>query len=124
MRKSPAVSPAFPPGNSPSAKNSSGAWSALANSSIAKCVLPSLSANPPAPPVFPCHFHRAFTAVHQQTPHACGTALRLAHARASLENGTTVAATAHPAGFSNSPAFTRLFRAHFGVNPSQIRKIG
>jgi AraC family transcriptional regulator len=71
----------------------------------------------------PYHFHRAFTAVHQRTPHAYVTVLRLARARASLEAGASVAATADAVGFANPPALTRLFRAHFGVNPSQIRKI-
>ncbi|MFN0107126.1 MAG: helix-turn-helix domain-containing protein [Bryobacteraceae bacterium] len=72
----------------------------------------------------PFHFHRAFTAAHRQTPHAYVTALRLSRARTQLEGGATVADTAHDAGFANAPAFTRLFGAHFGVNPSKVRKIG
>lgn len=71
----------------------------------------------------PYHFHRAFTAVHLRTPHVYVTALRLARARADLECGASVTATADAIGFANPPAFTRLFRAHFGINPSQIRKI-
>lgn len=71
----------------------------------------------------PYHFHRAFTAAHQQTPHVYVTALRLARARTDLENGASVTATAGAIGFANPPAFTRVFRMHFGINPSQIRKI-
>ena len=47
-----------------------------------------------------------------QTPHAYVTALRLAHARASLERGATVADTADGIGFSNRPAFTLLNSQH------------
>ncbi|MBI2687925.1 MAG: helix-turn-helix transcriptional regulator [Acidobacteria bacterium] len=72
----------------------------------------------------PFHFHRAFTAAHQQTPHEYVTALRMERARADLTRGASAGDTAINTGFANSPAFTRLFRSHFGLNPSQIRKIG
>jgi len=68
------------------------------------------------------HFHRAFTQVHGRTPHAYVTEVRLARARVLLEGGSRVEEAAASAGFSGAPAFTRSFRARYGVTPGALRK--
>jgi AraC family transcriptional regulator len=71
------------------------------------------------------HLHRAFKATFRQTPHAYLTGLRLNRARALLREGWTVTEASLEVGFASMSAFSRLFRAHFGVSPSsQISKIG
>lgn len=72
----------------------------------------------------PFHFHRAFAASHQTTPHTYLTRLRLAAARAQIEKGLRIADAAFGAGFESPPAFTRLFKMRYGVTPSEIRKNG
>jgi AraC family transcriptional regulator len=71
------------------------------------------------------HLHRAFVRTFRQTPHAYLTTLRLNRARSLLTSGTSVTEASMDVGFTSMSAFSRLFRAHFGVSPSsQIRKIG
>jgi len=72
----------------------------------------------------PYHFHRAFSAAHQTTPHAYLTRLRLEIAKERIANGALISDAADGAGFSNPPSFTRLFRMHYGMTPTQFRKIG
>jgi AraC-like DNA-binding protein len=70
------------------------------------------------------HLHRAFVATFQETPHGYLTALRLKRARSLLNRGSSVTEACMEVGFTSMSAFSRLFRAHFGVRPStQIRKI-
>ena len=68
------------------------------------------------------HFHRAFRQVHGSTPHAYLTGLRLARAKDLLRRGTSVLETCLDCGFQSPTSFSRLFRARFGILPSQIRK--
>lgn len=68
------------------------------------------------------HFHRAFTQAYGRTPHAYATVLRLARARVLLEDGLPVEEAARSVGFSGAPAFTRSFRARYGVTPGTLRK--
>lgn len=77
--------------------------------------------------ISPYHLHRAFKRVFRLTPHAYLTRLRLERARALLQSGNTALETTLELGFASPSAFTRLFRAHYGVPPSahsKIRKIG
>ncbi len=69
------------------------------------------------------HFHRAFRQIHGLTPHVYVTRLRLARARDLLGRGSSVLETCLECGFQSPTSFSRLFRARFGVLPSQIRKI-
>jgi len=69
----------------------------------------------------PFHFHRAFRQVHRQTPHSYVTTLRLTRARDLLGRGTSVLETCLECGFQSPTSFSRLFRAHFGILPSQIK---
>jgi AraC-like DNA-binding protein len=68
------------------------------------------------------HFHRAFTQVFQKTPHTYLTEVRLARAHALLRAGLPVTQVCAGVGFTSASSFSRLFRAHFGVAPSAIRK--
>lgn len=73
------------------------------------------------------HLHRAFRRVYRLTPHAYLTGLRLARARGLLQNGRAVTDVAIDVGFTSLSAFSRLFRARYGLPPSsvpKIRKIG
>ncbi len=70
----------------------------------------------------PFHFHRGFTKAFQQTPHGYLTGLRLERARRMLESGTTALHACLETGFSSPAAFSRLFRTHFGVLPSEARR--
>jgi len=73
------------------------------------------------------HLHRAFKRVFRLTPHAYLTGLRLERARVLLQNGQPVTDAAMDLGFTSLSAFSRLFRARYGLPPSavpKIRKIG
>jgi AraC-like DNA-binding protein len=77
--------------------------------------------------ISPYHLHRSFKLVFRLTPHAYLTRLRLERARALLDAGNSALETTLELGFTSPSAFTRLFRAHYGVPPSahsKIRKIG
>jgi AraC-like DNA-binding protein len=68
------------------------------------------------------HFHRAFTQVFQKTPHTYLTEVRLARAHALLRAGQPVTQVCAAVGFTSASSFSRLFRTHFGLAPSAIRK--
>lgn len=70
------------------------------------------------------HFHRSFTQVFERTPHAYLTSVRLARAQSLLRSGVPVLEACVEVGFTSQSSFGRLFRAHYGVPPSAIRKIG
>lgn len=69
----------------------------------------------------PFHFHRGFTQAFQQTPHEYLTGLRLEQARRMMAGGATVLEACVTVGFSSASAFSRLFRARYGVAPSAVR---
>jgi AraC family transcriptional regulator len=73
--------------------------------------------------VSPYHLHRAFRRVFRLTPHAYLTKLRLEKARTLLQSGHSALETTVALGFTSPSAFTRLFRSHYGVPPSQHSKI-
>jgi AraC family transcriptional regulator len=70
----------------------------------------------------PFHFHRGFTRAFQHTPHTYLTSLRLAQARELLESGASALEACLEVGFSSPSAFSRLFRAHYGLPPSSARR--
>jgi AraC family transcriptional regulator len=69
----------------------------------------------------PFHFHRGFTQAFQQTPHEYLTGLRLEQARRMMAGGAAVLEACVTVGFSSASAFSRLFRARYGVAPSAVR---
>jgi len=72
----------------------------------------------------PYHFHRAFTSVFGETPHACLVRNRLGRAARLLQRGgRSVTQVCLDTGFESVPSFTTLFRKQFGVSPGKFRKI-
>jgi AraC family transcriptional regulator len=72
----------------------------------------------------PYHFHRSFQKVFGETPHRYLVRHRLSRAMGLLlERDRSVTEVCVGCGFESLPSFSSLFRAHFGVAPSQIRKI-
>jgi AraC family transcriptional regulator len=69
------------------------------------------------------HLHRAFKQVFRSTPHAYLTKIRMERGRILLETGHSALETSVALGLANPSAFTRLFRAHYGVPPSAYSKI-
>jgi AraC-like DNA-binding protein len=70
------------------------------------------------------HFHRLFSQVFQQTPHAYVTDIRMSRAHSLLRSGCSVEAACDAAGFASTSSFGRRFRRKFGVAPGSVRKIG
>ena len=69
------------------------------------------------------HFHRAFTSLFGETPHAYVTRRRLERARDALvgsERAVTEIALDH--GFESPSSFSTLFRRRFGMSPSECRQ--
>jgi AraC family transcriptional regulator len=70
----------------------------------------------------PFHFHRVFRALVGETPIDHVRRLRLERAARGLKmTSTGVGELARLAGYESHEAFTRAFRGHFGVTPSQFR---
>lgn len=71
----------------------------------------------------PFHFHRAFKAIFNQTPHAYLTSERLRYARHLLLAGHhSVTEACLECGFTSLGSFSSLFRKKFGHSPSSITK--
>ncbi|MEJ1161677.1 AraC family transcriptional regulator [Prosthecomicrobium sp. N25] len=71
------------------------------------------------------HFHRIYRAMMQETVAGTVSRLRLARAAADLrESALPVPVVARRAGFGSAAAFTRAFRARFGVTPAAYRRAG
>jgi AraC-like DNA-binding protein len=68
------------------------------------------------------HFHRAFRRAFDRTPHQYLTELRMARAKAMLEQGAWVTEVCVAVGMSSVSSFSQLFRAHQGVSPSRLRR--
>lgn len=62
---------------------------------------------------------RQFAQAYGLTPFAWLQQQRLAHARAAIARGHTLAQAAAEAGFADQSHLTRLFRRHFGMTPGQ-----
>jgi len=73
----------------------------------------------------PFHFHRVYRAIAGETPAETAARARLQGAAiALLKGGETVAAVARRAGYGSQAAFTRAFRAAYGLPPSAYRARG
>jgi AraC family transcriptional regulator len=72
----------------------------------------------------PFHFHRVFSAVVGESPVEYVRRLRLERAARELRQSTRqVQHVAREAGYGSHEAFTRAFRAQFGVAPSAFRRL-
>lgn len=70
----------------------------------------------------PSHFHRRFRETFGCTPHAWMERLRMRRALSLLREGRlNVSETAEAAGYANVYYFSRAFKRHFGVTPSDVR---
>lgn len=67
------------------------------------------------------HFHRGFAKAFGYTPHEYLTRLRLERARSMIEAGSQVLEAGVAVGFSSGSAFSRAFRARYGVTPGALR---
>ncbi|ONG45567.1 AraC family transcriptional regulator [Pseudoroseomonas deserti] len=73
----------------------------------------------------PCHFHRIYRLLAGETPAETVARQRLSLAAAALlKSRTPVAAVAKAAGYGSVAAFTRAFRAQFGLPPAAYRLQG
>jgi AraC family transcriptional regulator len=72
----------------------------------------------------PYHFHRQFRARMGEPPKRYVRRLRLERAAATLKlSSCSVSDVAFAAGYATHEAFTRAFRAHFGVSPLAFRAL-
>ncbi|HVG59262.1 MAG TPA: AraC family transcriptional regulator [Hyalangium sp.] len=71
----------------------------------------------------PFHFHRVFRAIVGESPGDHVKRLRLERAAHYLKMGeASVSSLASMGGYTSHEAFTRAFKGHFGVTPSQFRE--
>ncbi|MGB1239029.1 MAG: helix-turn-helix domain-containing protein [Pseudomonadales bacterium] len=66
---------------------------------------------------FFCHFRSALSCTPQEFLYQ----LRLKHAAQLLTQGNSVTAACYASGYNNCSHFSRSFRQHYGVSPSQYR---
>jgi len=73
----------------------------------------------------PFHFHRVYRAIAGETPVETAARARLQGAAIALLRGSEpVAAVAKRAGYGSQAAFTRAFRAAYGIPPAAYRARG
>ncbi|MBR0680503.1 AraC family transcriptional regulator [Roseomonas eburnea] len=73
----------------------------------------------------PFHFHRVYRAITGETPVETAARARLQEAAiALLKGGEKVALVARRAGYGSQAAFTRAFRAAYGIPPAAYRARG
>jgi AraC family transcriptional regulator len=71
----------------------------------------------------PFHFHRAFSAVFGETPHAYRTRRRLERASRMLkETDVPVTDVCLDTGFESVGSFSTLFRRRYGASPKKFRR--
>ena len=71
----------------------------------------------------PFHFHRAFSAVFGETPHAYRTRRRLERAARLLgETDAPVIDVCLDTGFESAASFSTLFRRRYGASPTEFRR--
>ncbi len=71
----------------------------------------------------PFHFHRAFSAVFGETPHAYRTRRRLERAARLLgETDAPVIDVCLDTGFESAGSFSTLFRRRYGASPTEFRR--
>lgn len=73
--------------------------------------------------VSPYHLHRAFTQIHECTPHNYLTQLRLRRAYSLLLEGSGVGEVCAQLGWASRSSFSRLFVRHFGHPPSSVGRL-
>ena len=83
---------------------------------------PSLKELAGAAAVSPCHFHRVWRALTNETVRETVLRLRLEASQALLQvRDASVAETAMAVGFGTPQSFARAFRRHTGLTPSEHR---
>ena len=71
------------------------------------------------------HFHRVFAAMTGETPAETLRRIRLnAAAHLLVREGAPVASVAHSVGYGDAVAFSRAFRAAYGLTPGAFRRRG
>jgi AraC family transcriptional regulator len=86
---------------------------------------PGLEALAAAAAFSPFHFHRVYHLVAGETPAQTAARARLGGAAAALLKGAApVATVARRAGYGSQAAFTRAFRAAYGIPPGAYRARG
>lgn len=71
----------------------------------------------------PFHFQKLFRKLYRETPHEYLTRSRLAIARELIEDGEmTVTQACAEVGFQSLASFSRLFKKHYGIAPSDLRR--
>jgi AraC family transcriptional regulator len=71
----------------------------------------------------PFHFHRAFSAIFGETPHAYRTRRRLERAARLLkETDTPVIDVCLDTGFESAGSFSTLFQRRYGASPTAFRR--
>ena len=71
------------------------------------------------------HFHRIFTAQVGESAVSYVRRLRLERAGRKLRMGAVdITEVALAAGYDSHAAFSKAFRQHFGVSPSEFRQLG
>ena len=74
--------------------------------------------------ISPCWFNRRFKQVTKMTPLQYILSVRLANAKTLLETKDyNVTETAYAVGFHNPLYFSKMFSKHFGISPSEYRKL-
>lgn len=68
------------------------------------------------------HFARVFAELEGQPPHRFLLGVRLAQARARLQEGAGVTDTCYAVGFSSLSHFVATFRRHTGLRPSDVAR--
>jgi AraC family transcriptional regulator len=70
------------------------------------------------------HFHRIFTAGVGENIAAYVRRVRLERAARKLRMGAVdITEVAHAAGYDTHAAFSKAFKQHFGLSPSQFRRL-
>ena len=70
------------------------------------------------------HFYRLFERSTRMTPHVYLNLLRMELAvKSVVHTGDSLSTVSNTLGFSNQSHFTRFFRDHAGVNPSEFRNV-
>lgn len=68
------------------------------------------------------HFIRIYRKYYGRTPYAYLQEVRMARAKALLQQGTSIKDACYAVGFDSIPSFTRLYKASTGVSPSHEKR--
>lgn len=71
------------------------------------------------------HFHRVFTQEVEESPSAYIRRVRMERAGRKLRMGAVdIGEVALAAGYESHNAFSKAFKQHFGLSPSEFRQLG